>query len=253
MKSLFNKVFKNNQITYGGSYQIKISENYLKYARDEEDEEQSKDELSGFDDPEVLIENTKQKCDIMIKEAQLEAERLMEEAQAEAKRQADAIAEEAWQRGYAEGNEAAAEQNRAILDEAEQIRNTAIEEYEAMMNSMEADMVALVLDVSRKAVAGELAINQNVIIQLVRDALPNCSNKNGAILKVCQEDADYLAENLSELHAVVEGADELTIKPDCTLKPGDCIIETPLGNVDAGASTKLDKIEAAFREELEGR
>lgn len=253
MRSLYNKVFKNNQITYGGLYQIKVPENLLKYAQDEEDEIQSENELPAQDDPETMIEDAKHKCDMMIKEAQLEADRLMEEAQAEARRQADAIAEEAWQRGYAEGNEAAAEQSRAILAEAEQIRNTAIEEYEAMMNSMEADMVALVLDVCRKAVAGELAINKNVIIQLVRDALPNCSNKNGAVLKVCPEDADYLAEHISELHAEVEGADELVIKPDCTLKPGDCIIETPLGGVDAGTSTKLDKIEAAFREELEGR
>jgi len=253
MKSLFNKVFKNNQITYGGLYQVKIPENLLKYAQDEEDEIQSGDEIQGLEDPEALIESAKQKCDMMIKEARLEADRLLEEARAEAERRSDAIAEEAWQRGYAEGNEAAAEQNRAILAEAEQIRNEAIEEYEAMMNSMEADMVALVLDVSRKAVAGELAINRNVIIQLVRDALPNCSNKNGAILKVCPEYADYLAEHLSELQAEVEGADELTIKPDSTLKPGDCIIETQLGSVDAGTSTKLDKIEAAFREELEGR
>ncbi len=253
MKSLYNKVFKNNQITYGGPYQIKIPENLLKYTQEEDDELQSGDELSCSVDPDAMLEDAKHKCDMLIKEAQLEADRLIEEAQAESKRQADAIAEEAWQRGYAEGNEAAAEQNRAILDEAEHIRNKAIEEYEALMNNMEADMVALVLDVSRKAVAGELAINQSVIIQLVRDALPNCSNKNGAVLKVCPEDAEYLTENLSELQAEVEGADELTIKPDCTLKPGDCIIETPLGSVDAGTSTKLDKIEAAFREELEGR
>lgn len=253
MRSLYNKVFKNNQITYGGPYQIKIPENLLKYAQDEEDEMQSGDELPDSDNPEALLENAKYKCNMLIKEAQLEADRLMEEAQAEAKRRSDAIAEEAWQRGYAEGNEAAAEQNRALIDEAEQIRNTAIEEYETMMNNMEADMVALVLDVSRKAVAGELAVNKSVIIQLVRDALPNCSNKNGAVLKVCPEDADYLAEHLNELQSEVEGADELTIKPDCTLKPGDCVLETPLGSVDAGTSTRLDKIEAAFREELEGR
>ena len=114
-------------------------------------------------------------------------------------------------------------------------------------------MVDLVLAVSRKAVAGELEVNKSVIFQLVRDALPNCSNKNGAVLKVCPEDADYLTEHLNELHAEVEGADGLIIKPDCSLKSGDCVLETPLGSVDAGTATRLDKIEAAFREELEGR
>lgn len=253
MKSLYNKVFKNNQITYGGPYQIKIPENLLKYANEDDYTDNSEDESDEPANSEELLENTKHKCSMLIKEAQLEADRLMEEAQTEAKKQADSIAEEAWQRGYAEGMEAAAAQNRAILDETEKIRITAIEEYEAMMNKMEADMVTLVLDVSRKTVAGELSTNQSVIIQLVRDALPNCSNKYGAVLKVSPTDAVYLAENMEELKEDVEGADELEIKTDSTLKPGDCIIETALGNVDAGTSTKLDKIEAAFMEELEGR
>lgn len=253
MKSLYNKVFKNSQITYGGPYQIKIPENLLKYANEEDDTDQLGDETVEPTTPEEILENANHKCSMLIKEANLEADRLIEEARIDAKKQADSITEEAWQRGYAEGMEAAASQNKAILDEAEQIRITAIEEYDAMMNKMEADMVALVMDISRKAVAAELATNQSVIIQLIRDALPNCSNKSGAVLKVSPIDADYLAENMDLLQSEVEGVDDLEIKTDSTLKPGDCIIETALGSLDAGTSTRLDKIEAAFMEELEGR
>lgn len=253
MKSLYNKIFKNNQITYGGSYQIKVPESLLKYADEVNDTVQPEDEPDEQTTPEELLEKTKHKCSMMLKEAQLESDRLMEEAKAEANTQADSIAEEAWQRGYAEGMEAAASQNRAILDEAEQIRINTIEEYETMMNKMEADMVELVMDVSRKTVAAELATNRSVIIQLIRDALPNCSNKSGAVLKVSPIDADYLAENIEELQTSVEGVDDLEIKADSSLKPGDCIVETTLGSVDAGATTRLEKIEAAFMEELEGR
>lgn len=253
MKSLYNKIFKNNQITYGGTYQIKIPENLLKYAEEEDDPVQPENESDEPVSPEELLEKTELKCSMLLKEAHLEADRLMEEAQAEANKQADNIAEEAWQRGYAEGTEAAASQNKAILDESEQIRLTAIEEYEAMMNKMEADMVSLVMDVSRKTVAAELVTNQSVIVQLIRDALPNCSNKSGAVLKVSPIDADYLAENMDKLQTDVEGVDDLEIKTDSSLKPGDCIIETALGSVDAGATTRLEKVEAAFMEELEGR
>lgn len=250
---MYNKIFKNNQIIYGRPYQVKTPENLLKYMKYEEDIEQSAEYQAELSSPEELLENAKQKCNMLIKEAQLEADRLIEEAKAEAERQSGSIAEEAWQRGYAEGTEAAAAQNKELLDEAERIRNSAISEYESMMNNMEQDMVNLVLDVSRKAVASELSLNKNVIIQLIRDALSNCSNKNDAVIKVSSEDADYLNEHIDDLTAEVEGADALEIKADGKLKQGDCIIETAMGNVDAGAETRLDRIEAAFREELEGR
>lgn len=253
MKSLYSKVFKNNQIIYGRPYQVKTPENLMKYIEREEDDAQSAEYQAEPNTPEELLEDAKHRSSMLIKEAQLEADRLIEEAKAEAKKQSDSIAEEAWQRGYAEGMEAAASQNRELLEEAERTRDLAIAEYESMMNRMEEDMVNLVLDVSRKAVASELSLNRNVIIQLIRDALSKCSNKNGAVVKVSAEDADYLAEHMDDLLAEVEGADSIEIKPDAKLKQGDCIIETTIGNVDAGATTRLDKIEDAFREELEGR
>lgn len=254
MKSLYNKVFKNNQITYGRPYQIKIPESMQEYLQTENEPEVTDEEnFVESTDPEVILENTKRKCELLIKEAQHEADKLLEDSRAKAQEQAKEIEEEAWQKGYAEGMEAAAEQNRSLLEEAERIRSNAAEDYERQMNSMEADMVSLVLDVARKAVAGELATNKNVIIQLIRDAIPNCSNKNEAVVKVSTEDGDYLEDNIDELYSELEGVDSLEIKKDSALKPGDCIIETSLGSVDAGAETRLEKIEEAFKEELSGR
>lgn len=254
MKSLYNKVFKNNQITYGRPYQIKVPENIQEYIQsDNEPEVRDDEDFVDSTDPEAILENAKRKGELLIKEAQLEADKLMQDSQEQAEEQAKQITEEAWQKGYAEGIEAAAQQSRALIEEAERIRCNAAEDYESQMNSMEAEMVSLALDVAKKAVAGELTTNKAVIIQLIRDALPNCSNKNGAIIKVSVDDGDYLEENLEELYSELEGVDGLEIKKDGALKPGDCIIETSLGSVDAGAETRLDKIEEAFKEEVLGR
>jgi flagellar assembly protein FliH len=246
---LYNRVFKNNQVTYGRPYPIKIPVTPLTPAETDDDIQPRADAPA---DPEELLEQARQKCDILIKEAQLEAERLLEEARQKAAEEAEAVAEEAWQRGYAEGMAAAAEQNRAILEEARMIRESAAQEYDSILAGMEADIVDLVIKTARKAVAGELAANRDVILQLVSSALSECSNKNGAIVRVCPEDGQYLEENRDRLAAMTEGADGLEIKPDSTLKPGDCIIETPLGSIDAGAGTRMDKIEDAMREEYEG-
>ncbi len=253
MKSLYNKVFKNNQITYGRPYQIRVADDLRHYSKANDAQVNDEEDFLDSSDPQIILKNAKGKAELLIKEAQLEADRLMQTSQEQAQEQARSIAEEAWQTGYAEGMEAAAQQNRSLLEEAEQIKRNAAEEYESQMNSMEADMLALVLDVARKAVAGELAINKGVIMQLVRDALPGCSAKSDAVIKVSPDDADYLEGNAEELYSQLEGVDNLKIVRDSALKPGDCIIETPLGSVDAGAGTRLEKIEETFKEELSGR
>lgn len=258
MKSLYNKVFKNNQVTYGRPFQVKVPfniSNIIHLDNDFEDEiTENVDNIHELSlRPEDLLEKARQEVDLLLKEAGFEADRLLEQARLNAEKEASDLMEEAWQRGYAEGMEAARAQNEAILAEAEQIRQSAAQEHESILQGLEAEMVELVLGIAHKAVAGELLTNRDVILQLIEDALPNCSNKNGAVLKVCPTDCDYLNDNKEKLFTITEGADGLEIKKDSTLRAGDCIIETLLGNVDAGVNTRLDKIEEAFREQLEGR
>ena len=258
MKSLYNKIVKNNQVTYGAPFQIRIP---LKLQTVPLPDNDSEDEMTGDADddavelptPEELLEKARRECELIIKEAGFEAERLLEQAGKQAQKDAENKLEEAWQRGYGEGMEAARQQNESILAEAEEIRLAASEEHDSIMAGMEAEIVELVLGVARKVISGEVISNGNVILQLVKEAMQNCSSKDGAILRVSPEDFESLNGNMDESLATAEGADSLEIKKDSTLKQGDCIVETSLGSVDAGVETRLGKIEEAFREQLEGR
>lgn len=258
MKSLYNKIVKNNQITYGAPFQIKIPPNLQNVSQfDNDSEDEMLDNIDGDGEaspaPEELLEKAHRESELIIKEAGFEAERLLEQARKEAEKNAANTLEEAWQKGYGEGMEAARRQNGSILAEAEEIRLIASEEHDSIMAGMEAEIVELVLGVARKVVACEVSSNEKVILQLVKEALQNCSCKNGAVLRVSQEDFESLNENMDELLTAAEGADSLEIKKDSTLRQGDCIVETSLGSIDAGVETKLGKIEEAFREQLEGR
>jgi flagellar assembly protein FliH len=250
---LYNRVFKNNQITYGRPYQVKLPDDLMKFVDEADDKLEGAEEGPTETSPEELLKRAEKKAEAIIAEARAEAERLIEEARARAEEEARAIEEEAWQKGYAEGMDAAAAQSRSMLEEAGKIRQDAAEEYEKILAGMEKDILELAVKIARKAVAGELTTNRDVIIQLVSSALAECSEKKGAVIRVSPEDYDYLSENTERLAQLAEGADEAEIKPDASMKPGDCIIETPLGSIDAGADTRLDKIEEALEEEYEGR
>lgn len=249
---MYKKLFKNNQVTYGRPYQVKLPDNFLKFT-DESDGKTDGDEALTEASPEELLRRAEKKSEAIIAEAKAEAQSIIDQARARAEEEAGAITEEAWQRGYVEGMESAAMQNRALLEEAEKIKQNAAEEYEKILAGMEADILELAVRIARKAVAGELKTNRDVILQLVSSALAECSEKKGAVIRVSPEDYEYLDENMERLAQLSEGADELDIRPDGSMKPGGCTVETPLGSIDAGAETRLEKIEEALKEEYEGR
>lgn len=255
---MYNKILKYNQVTYGVPFQVNVPLNIKRIevldnaeiSSDHEAENENGGAGSLSPDPEELLEKAKEECALIIKSAEAEAEKLLEKAELEADRKAEALFEEARQSGYADGMEAARSQNEAILAETEQLRRSAAEEHDSILAGMEAEILELAVDIARKAVAGELETNKGVILQLVRDGLSCCSNKNGAVIKVSPEDYENLTDNDDRPSLVREGAEDLEIKRDGTLKRGDCIIETSLGSVDAGAGTRLARIEEAFGEQL---
>ncbi len=252
---MYNKIFKNNQVTYGRPFQIKIPlklQNIAEQSIETEGTEFVEDIQKKTLEPEELLEKAKRECELLLDEAGFEAERIMEQARQEAEKKAEVMLEEAWQMGYAEGAEAARAQNKSILEETEKLYQIAVKEHDSTLAGLESEILELVLGVAHKAVAGELVMNSDIILQLIKDALPNCSNTNGAILKVSPIDYNYLIDNKERLSTIAEGADGLEIRKDPTLKAGDCIIETALGGVDAGVDTRLYKIEEAFREQLKG-
>ncbi len=72
---MYNRVFKNNQVTYGRPYPIKVQVAPHDFADMDDDTEKNDSDAS---DPEEMLEKARQKCDVMIKEAGLEADRLLE-------------------------------------------------------------------------------------------------------------------------------------------------------------------------------
>jgi flagellar assembly protein FliH len=252
---LYNRIFKNNQVTYGRPYQIKIP---AKLQNFNEEEEQDEDlhlqfESEEVESPEAILEKAREEAALIIKEAEYEAARIMEDAHAEAEKNTKAILENAWQKGYDEGNESAKEQYAGIIMEAEATRESAMEEHDKVLAGIETEIIDLVTEVSKRVIGAELSTNRDSIISLVRLALEKCSNKNNLVLKVASGDYEYLLENRDRFNMMVQGAGDMELRQDQSLEPGSCLVETPFGSIDASAQTRMRKIEEAFIDILEGR
>jgi flagellar assembly protein FliH len=121
-----------------------------------------------------------------------------------------------------------------------------LKEYREVLEGIEKDAVDVIIGVSKKVIDDEININQDYLLNLVRQAFEKCSNREGLALKVSSKDYGFIEENMDKILSMTEGINGLDIIEDKSLKPGDLILETTFGSVDSGVNTKMKKIEEAF-------
>lgn len=252
---MYNKVYKNYQINIGQPFQIKVPIN-IHTIKPAELLHETEEEYNGLPVPEEKIEETaetclekaRQKVKEIIEEAGLEASKIIEKAGEEAEIIKKKAEEEAWQAGYSRGIEEAKQEYEGLIKEAELIREQAKAEYSELLAGVEHDAVDMILDIARKVIGNEITQNRETILFLVKQAFARCSSREGITVRVSPEDYDFLSANKDKLLSMMENSVEFEIKQDYSLKAGCCVVETPFGTIDAGAQTKLSKIEQVFRD-----
>jgi flagellar assembly protein FliH len=203
-------------------------------------------------DPIKILEEANQKAQEIIVKAQEEAKKLLEESQlycqsAYAQAQRDGF-EEGRQQGYEEGRQEA----RAIIEEARELLAQLHSERERTLLSLEPEVAKLAIKIAKEVIQSEVNMNQEVVLNIVKNALGGLKGREEVILHVNSEDKDLVEQQSKMLEKFLEGVKTFAIVSDSRVERGGCIIETNLGNVDARISTKLQTLTAAFKEvELE--
>lgn len=253
-----NKVFKHNQVNVGIPFLIKSPVTYQPpvlrtgnpVVKADPAELQDTGKVDYRAQGEEILIKARTEADYIIKEALLEAKEIMTKASEEILELRDKTQQAAGTEGYEAGVAKAELEYEGLLREAREIKEQAGLEYKQVLDSLEADAVNTILDIARKVISRELQCKENILL-LVREAFEKCSKDHKAVLKLSEQDFDYVNENKEELISLLQRSEEVELKKDLSLKEGGCIIETPFGGIDASAQTRLNKIEDDFRELLE--
>ncbi len=250
-----NKIYKNNQVNVGVPFQVKFPVTYqppvrnlgLKLDLDQYEEEQQQVDFNAIG--EEIINKAKVEADMIIKEALLEAKDILKNASDDVENLKQQVSEEARSEGYEQGLAQAKQEYEALIKEAQDIKTQAGIEYKKVLDSLEEDSVNTILDIAKKVISKELECKQNILL-LVKDSFEKCSKDRKAVLKLSEQDYDFISDNKDELESMLERSEEIEIKKDLSLKEGGCIIETSFGSIDASAETKFEKIENDFKDIL---
>ena len=100
----------------------------------------------------------------------------------------------------------------------------------------------MVLEVSQKVIAKEIE-KPDYIIGIVTDAIDKSASKKDTILKVSEEDYDFIIENKDKILFNVEGFGDVDIIKEASLDRGSCLVETKFGIIDGGVKTRVKQIE----------
>ena len=195
----------------------------------------------------LIIQETQNECDQILSEvrgrAEEEAKETLEEARQEGHKQGyDAGYNEGVEQGRIDGENAVRnEMKDAILQansKAEKTIQDAKFQTQEYFIKAEDDVVKVVMMAIEKIIPQHFLDVPEVILPVVRDAINHDSY-------------DLILMARGEFQSMLtDGAAILEVISDESLRPGDCLIETPNGGVDARLSTQIEMMKDAVKKVL---
>lgn len=208
---------------------------------------------------EIKVQAEKQAEEILDKAAE-EAEQIVEDTKQEAKELLEKVQKEGYDAGYKEGKEQGIKDGKEkIQDELDTIVKQTNKQAEKTLQDAqeltaeyfikaEDDIVKIVIMAVEKILPQHFLDAPQVILPVVREAINHVRDQKQIIIHVEPYSYDLILMARSELKSMLtDGTATVEVISDDALKPGDCVIETPNGGVDARLSTQLELLKRAVK------
>ena len=217
--------------------------------------------LSRIEEREHAMDVRSEELDMEISMRRGEIAQERDRILSEAKDQIEKDREEARKAGHDEGFSAGKEAGEAAAREEmkELIRQTNAKAEKTLRDAHDAMrdylMQAEDVIVSIAMTAVERVLPQHfidvpqMVLPIVRDAIERVKDQKEIVVHVPPDSYDFVLMARDELRGIVTAGDSsLSITSDESLKPGDCLVETPNGSVDARLQTQIEQLKKAVRE-----
>ena len=190
-------------------------------------------------------------------EAEEERDRLLSEAQTQIENdRAEARAAghaEGFAVGHAEGEAAVREEMAELIRTTNvQAEKTLRDAHDAMRDYLmqaEEDIVSIAMTAVERILPQHFIDVPQMVLPIVRDAILRVKDQKEVVVHVPPDSYDFVLMARDELRGLLTAGDtNLTITSDEAMKPGDCLVETPNGSVDARLQTQIEQLKKAVRE-----
>ena len=151
-----------------------------------------------------------------------------------------------FEEGRQKAHQEAAGEVAAALDRLAQKLNEVAALRNKIRTYAEMDIVRLGLAIAQRILRRELTTDPETIHGLVHAALQKIQNRDILKVRVYPAGAEALKASLARAGA----APAIQVVPDATLKTGDLLFETSVGELDASVETQLQEVERGLADRL---
>ena len=124
----------------------------------------------------------------------------------------------------------------------------AAAERERRLAGLAGEVAALALEVARKVLGRELAVDPEAVVALATAAVAEARERREVALRVSPGDAPALRQSEGRLAALLARAPGLSLREDPSLAPGEVVIETEAGTIDARVEAQLAALARALED-----
>ncbi|MGR3219773.1 MAG: FliH/SctL family protein [Candidatus Anammoxibacter sp.] len=184
------------------------------------------------------------------KEAELEVvrneyfEKGKNEAAVEFEQLSEKLKSEAYEEGVQIGKDEAAKELEPKYIAVKALFDQWNENKETFLAELESDAVELVLAVEKKIVGYEIQKSNEPLKHVISEAMKMIRDRKKLRVRVSNEDVEYFKESTNGFLETF--GESIEVVNDPGLNRGDCVIETCIGNVDAGVETRWNMIVDTF-------
>ncbi len=191
----------------------------------------------------------------ILREAEAEAEAIRESA----RREAEKIRRQAEEETAARREEFAAEARREGREEAEREKQKHLKQldtllarlatvYQCCRRDYEKELVDLALNCARRLVNREIERDTTVILDCIEEVFAESNLRGEITLRLNPEDIAIVEERREQLLTDFPGLEKLRLEAGSGIERGGCLLESPLGRIDATLAGKFEELQHLLRE-----
>ncbi len=232
--------------------EIKHQAHEIKQAAQQEAQEIKRQADELMRQAEDQAEDLEKKAHATLEAAQKESEKIVEDTRREAEQLLEKVHKEGYDEGYKEGREEGIKDGKEKIQEdldetikranakAQKTIQDAKEQTSEYFIRAEDDIAKIVMRAIEKILPQHFLDVPQVILPVVREAIGHVRDQKQIKVHVEPYSYDLILMARSEFQSMLsDGTAIIEIVSDEALKPGDCVIETPNGGVDARLSTQI--------------
>ena len=199
---------------------------------------------------EELLQKARNEADGILVFARLEAEKIADDA----KKQAELLYEQKKQQGYQEGvsrlQDEILERKQKLQDEydqkvyeLEQTRVALQEDYEAKLETLEKDMVDVMIRVFHKVFHVQFDNKKQILLHLIKETLLGIDAGKNFVVRVAECNYKFIESHIADIKEKIGNDVSIDVVNDMNLQENDCVIETPTGVYNCGIDMVLSNLE----------